>query len=515
MKRIVSFLLLILMTFSMFSCSRDDVTLSYDIDAAPINLDPQSAYDYPSKLIIGSLFEGLLRSSENGEIECAVAEKYSVSSDGLTYSFIIKDDVKWSDGTNVTAHDFVFSFMRLFDATTNSKSVNDFFCILNGKEVYEGTLSPEKLGVKALSDNLLQIKLSEYNSRFLYLLTTAPAMPCNEEFFLETKGKYGLSAKMICANGPFYLSTWKEDYLKLVKNAEYRDKSDVRTDAVIFNIIKDEDKGERFISGKTSALATDSTMLYRLSEKGYNISYNENTTWGILFKTYDSPFANDNIRKALMYDSDHSSMESALPEYYMVAQAVVPSNIRIGEESYRNLAGDTLTFTYNPETAKELYQKGLKEIDETSITKALMIVPKGMGHEEYSAYIPQIWQKDLGLYLAVEVLEPEDYSHRLAEGSFDCAVVSVNGDYNSPYAVLSYFTDYVKGGEFNALLKKAAAEPSEKLACSIYKSAEETLINEGIFLPLYYQSEYFITGKKTSAIKYDFDSKMVDFRMKK
>jgi len=515
MKKIIAVFLLILMSFSMFSCSRDDLVLYYDIDAAPINLDPQSAYDYPSKLIIGSLFEGLLRSLDNGELECAVAEKYTVSSDGLVYSFIIRDDVKWADGTPVTANDFVFAFRRLFDATTNSKSVSDFFCILNGKEVYEGTLTPDSLGVKALSDNLLQIKLSEYNSRFLYLLTTTPAMPCNEEFFLETKGKYGLSAKMICANGPFYLNTWKEDYLKLVKNAEYREKALMKTDAVVFNILKDEDKSERFISGKTSAIATGSTMLYRLSEKGYNISYNENTTWGILFKTTESPFANDNIRKALMYDCDYSSMEAALPEYYALAQAIVPPNIRIGEESYRDFAGDTLTFTYNPEKAKELYKKGLKEIDETSITKALMIIPKGMGHEEYSAYIPQIWQKDLGLYLTVEVLEPEEYINRLNEGSFDCAVVSVNGEYNSPYSVMQYFTNYVKESEFSSLLKNAAAEPSESLACESYKKAEESLINEGIFIPLYYQSEYFITAKKTSGIKYDFDSKMVDFRMKK
>ncbi len=515
MKKIISAFLIVLMTFSMFSCSKDDIILSYDIDAAPINLDPQSAFDYPSKLVIGSLFEGLLRSTENGELECAVTEKYTVSNDGLTYNFVIKDNVRWSDGTLVTAYDFVYSFRRLFDAATNSKSVGDFFCILNSKEVYEGKLSPENLGVKALSKNLLQIKLSEYNSRFLYLLTTAPAMPCNEEFFLETKGKYGLSAKMICANGPFYLSAWKEDYLKLSKNAEYKEKSDVKTDAVIFNIIKDEDKGERFISGKTSALATDSTMLYRLSEKGYNITHNENTTWGILFNKDNSPFANDNIRTALMYDSDYSSMESALPEYYRVAQAVIPYNIRIGEESYRSLVGENLTFTYNPEKAKELYKKGLKEIDESSITKALMIVPKGMGHEEYSAYIPQIWQKDLGLYLTVEVLEPEEYNKRLIEGSFDCAVVSVNGDYNSPYSVLSYFTSYLTDDIFNALLEKAATEPNEEVACGIYKKAEETLINEGIFLPLYYQSEYFVTGKKTSDIRYDFDSKMVDFRMKK
>ena len=104
MRKIISVILVVFISFSLFSCSGKEITLSYDIDAAPINLDPQSAYDYPSKLIIGSLFEGLLRTAENGEIECAVAEKYTVTNDGLTYNFVIKEDVKWSDGTPVTAH---------------------------------------------------------------------------------------------------------------------------------------------------------------------------------------------------------------------------------------------------------------------------------------------------------------------------------------------------------------------------------------------------------------------------
>ena len=121
----------VLFSLLLFSCGKESIPLYYDIDTAPINLDPQSASDYSSQLIINSLFEGLLRSGENGEVEPAAAESYTVSGDGLTYRFVLREDGRWSDGTGVTADDFVFAFQRLFDPDTNSKNAGDFFCIKN------------------------------------------------------------------------------------------------------------------------------------------------------------------------------------------------------------------------------------------------------------------------------------------------------------------------------------------------------------------------------------------------
>lgn len=521
-KAVFSVVLVILLSLILCSCGKNSTNLSYDIDTAPINLDPQSAYDYSSKLLINSLFEGLFRSGENGELEKAVCKEYTVSDDGKKYLFMLRNDAKWSDGTDVTADDFVFAFKRLFDPATNSKSVDDFFCILNSKEIFSGEMDNSELGVRALSSYALEIKLSEYNSRFLHLLTTAPAMPCKEEFFLETKGKYGLSEKMICGNGPFYLSAWKDGYLKVSKNIQYNDAKNVRADSVTFNILEEnEDKTKRFLDGKTSAVSTDKTMLKELSKNNV-ISNNENTVFGIVFKNTDSIFANNNIRKALIYGSDYSSMQKALPEYYTKASAIVPSNIRIGEKSYRELAGSNLTVNYDKDKAKALYENGLSDLGVKKITDAVIIIPKGMGHEDYFAYLSQIWQRDLGFYITVQILEQDEYNKRFINGEYDCAVVSLNGDYNSPYAILSQFLSNsdknvigFSNAEFDKLLKEAVSYPDENKASENYKKAEQILLTEGVFLPLYYQSEYFVTTKKMSLIRYDFDNKMVDFRMKK
>lgn len=516
----------VLFSLLLFSCGKESVPLFYDIDTAPVNLDPQSAADYSSQLIINSLFEGLLRSGEDGQLEPAAAESYTVSDDGLIYRFVLREDGRWSDGTSVTAENFVYAFKRLFDPATNSKNAAEFFCIRNSEKVYQGECSPSELGVKALSERELEITLSEYNARFLHLLTTAPAMPCNEEFFLNTKGKYGLGGKMVLGNGPFYLASWQEESLKLRRNQEYSTDDELEADSVTFNILSAMDvestKEERFLEGKTSAVATDGMNIEALSRKGNQVSHNENTVWGIVFRTENSPFASADIRRALAYDSDYLAMEGALPDYFTKASAIVPQNIRIGEQSYRELAGSDLTPPYDPERAKELYKKGLADQGLESITTAVLIVPAGMGHEDYFAYLSQIWQRDMGLYLTVEVLDAREYQQRLQSGDFDCAVVSLNGDYNSPYAILSQFASSsgknVSGfssGEYDRLLNEAVGQPDEQKAAESYKQAEKLLLKSGVFLPLYYQSEYFVTTRDAALVHYDFDSKMVDFRMKR
>lgn len=516
----------ILFSLLLFSCGKELTPLYYDIDTAPINLDPQSAADYSSQLIINSLFEGLLRSGENGEVKPAAAESYTISDDGLTYRFILREDGRWSNGESVTADDFVFAFERLFDPATNSKHAGDFFCILNSEKVYRGEIPASQLGVRAISATELEIVLSEYNSRFLHLLTTAPAMPCNEKFFLDTKGKYGLSGKMIQGNGPFYLSSWQENALKLRRNQEYSSGDELEAESVTFNILSAMDteatKEERFLDGRTAAVATDGIRIEELSRKGNRVSHNENTVWGIVFRAEGTPFASTDIRRALAYDSDYLGMEGALPAYFTKASAIVPQNIRIGEQSYRELAGSDLTAVYDPEQAKKLYKKGLADQGLEGITQAVLIVPAGMSHEDYFAYLSQIWQRDLGLYLTVEVLEAEEYQQRLQSGDFDCAIAALNGDYNSPYAILSQFSSGsgknisgFKNTDFDRLLAEAVQQPDEEKAAESYKQAEKMLLQSGVFLPLYYQSEYFVTTRDAALVLYDFDSKMVDFRMKK
>ncbi|MDD6032224.1 MAG: peptide ABC transporter substrate-binding protein [Oscillospiraceae bacterium] len=519
-KRALSLLLTLFLLLSVLAgCGRVSQDFYYDIETAPVNLDPQSASDYSSQLVIASLFEGLMRVGEDGGLEPAAAERYMVSNNGLTYRFFLREDGAWSDGTPVTAHDFVYAFQRLFNPDTNAPLVSQFFCLENGEEVLAETLSPEVLGVEAEDDYTLVFRLETYNSRFLYLLTTAPAMPCSESFFTGTRGKYGLAQKTIMGNGPFYLSSWETTALRFKRNAEYRDAS-MTAETVRLNILdKMEDAGsirQRFLEGRTSAAALDSLSGL---EEGIHAASSENTAWGLAFNLNRAPFSEKSIRQALLYSMSLGSGESALPEGAERAKAVIPHNIRLEGRSYRESAGDNLLPERDAEQALSCWRQGLEALGETQLTGLSVIIPEGGGHETAFAYLAQVWQRDLSLYLTVEVLPAAEYQKRLASGAFDLALTSLSGAYNSPHAVLELFQSQGGGNywgfsdsTFDALLTRAETDSNAEEALSLYRQAEQLLIEEAAFLPLYYQSEYFVMSESVTGIVYDFDSRIVSFQ---
>ncbi|MEG2597119.1 MAG: ABC transporter substrate-binding protein, partial [Oscillospiraceae bacterium] len=316
----------------------------------------------------------------------------------------------------------------------------------------------------------------------------------------------------------------KEESLKLRRNAEYISENFPDTDSVIFTILSKmkmpATKENRFLNGKTSAVATDGSQIKTFPEKSGIIESNQNTVWGILFQLKDGAFSNANLRKSLIIDSDFLMMEEKLPLHFQRMRAIVPQNICIGDKRYRDLAGKDLTLPYQPIEAKELYQKGLAELKMKEVANAVIIVPDGLGHEDYLSYLSQIWQRDLGLYLVVEVLDSESYEARLASGDFDCAIASLSGDYNSPSAILSDFssgspknTIGFSNAEYDRLLIAAPKQVDPQKAAETYLQAEKILMEQGAFLPMYEQSTYFVKDQNAAGIRYNFDNKMVDFRM--
>ena len=182
--------------FLFTACEEDDgkgYIFGYNISSNPSSLDPQCANDRQSFLLIGTLFEGLLKCDNEGNIIPAGAHK-------LTYKFKLHENRYWTDvngfSEKVTAKDYVYGFQRLFSPETRAPGAEDLYCIKNSQKIAKGLIPDvSQLGVKAISDYELQITLDYPDSSFLMLLTTAPAMPCNKEYFLASQGKYGLTAK--------------------------------------------------------------------------------------------------------------------------------------------------------------------------------------------------------------------------------------------------------------------------------------------------------------------------------
>ena len=520
--------------FSVAGCSKDDgsgAIFKYDIDANPKTLDPQMTDDINSELIISNVFMGLLRENADGSLSEGVAENYIVSEDGLTYTFKLRTDVYWRyDGEEkpCTAEDFVYGFKRLFDHDTNAPRAEEYYCIKNSKPVHRG-LVPDKsvLGVKALGEYELEISLDYPDPQLPLLLTKAPAMPCNEEFFLKSQGKYGLSAECTASNGAFYVRTWDYDpysktennHLILRRNAKNNETRRVYPQGLNFFIMENGGFVEDFIAGTTSCIAVNDEEA-ALIEGEFSVEEFHNISVGLVFNRSFDPFRSENFRCALASLVDRDAIGSALA-HYESSYAIVPYEVSMLDMGYRELVGSQLTPEYDRERAQELYEKALPQLDKNYFTSARIIVPDESAAQAVS-YIMQEWQREFGFYCIVETLSPEDYRTRLAAGDYEMAVVELSGSYNSPAAYLECFVNgapnnYGKyfNAEFESLMDGA------KVALDLYDSAEEyakaeqVLIDTAAFVPLYYQNEYFYIGEDLADVIYNPFSRTVDFSQAK
>lgn len=506
-------------------CREDDgmnEIFGYDISSNPGTLDPQQANDPYSELVIGNVFMGLLTLGADGSVKDGAASDFAVSDDGLTYNFKLRQDIYWSDGgefeKQCTAEDFVYGFTRLFLPETSAPRAGDYYCIKNSELFHTGKIVDSSLlGVRAKGSFELEITLEYPNSRFLGMLTEPPAMPCCEEFFLSSQGKYGLSAKCTPSNGAFYLKTWNYDpnaitdtnFLVLGRNPKNAEAYGVCPSALNFFICDEEDHIGDFLKGTTDCIS----VANKSPIKGdFGCEEFGSITCGLIFNGDFELFRNEDFRKALSMLADRETMTAAVPEFE-AAGGVVPGHVSMLGKSYRELVGDN-KLGYDAESARKIFSECRSSLDLGLFSGARIIVPDAAAETAVS-YVMQEWQREFGFYC---VVDSENYPQRLKSGDFDIALVELTGDYNSPAAYLEQFGNSGNYAGFadsalDELLRRA--EKSLSSSAALYRSAEQLLIDRAVFVPLYYKNEYFFSAKGSEGIIYNPFSGTINFNSAK
>ncbi|MEJ2513879.1 MAG: peptide ABC transporter substrate-binding protein [Gammaproteobacteria bacterium] len=202
--------------------------------AEPASLDPHHSVGGPAANIERDLYEGLVSTSPGGAPTSGVAASWEVSPDGLTWTFHLRPNARWSNGDPVTAEDFQFSFRRAVDPSTASDYADILAPVLNARAVTGGRLPPEALGVEALDGNTLRIRLEGPTPFFLELLTHPMTFPVHRES-LATHGERFTRPGNLVSNGPFYLAEWVVgSHVKLGRNHNYWDTRNVAIDEVYY-----------------------------------------------------------------------------------------------------------------------------------------------------------------------------------------------------------------------------------------------------------------------------------------
>ena len=514
------------------SCSRDDGTdkaISYSLTDEPKNLDPQMASDNNSLLVIRNIFEGLTRFDQNGSIIPGVAEDWSNNADYTEYTFRLRKNAVWSDEakTPVTAHDFVFAWQRALDPATKSTTCSELFPIKNARAINSGEMKPESLGVTALDDYTLKVSMEYSYAEFVLQTPNAVFMPCNEAFFLTTKGHYGLDDDYIISNGPFVLAArgWNHDnYVRTLRNPDYAGFNKVSPRVLYFGIRSSDTDYFQLLENETVESAVIETKnIGKLEGTDYKYTTVTDTTWGFLFNVEKPALELPAIRRSLMAcvteesctDSDGKSL---IPYGFKSANDIIPPSTHINGKLYRELAGGGFKETFSTETARSNMNKALASVELRRMPNITLICPDDQQIIDLMHGIMRSWQKYLYVYVNIEPLDMSTLQYRINLGNYQIAFYPIAPTKDTPLNTLNRFTsDYPSNPAFmhhpayDKLVEKASTRSNTEDILAAMAAAEKYLNTYVIFYPVYYEVTYFVMQPTVSGIYFSPFDGAADF----
>lgn len=489
-------------------CGDGSRELRLDIPGGVTSLDPQFTTDPTGQLLLRNLMEGLLVRREDGTLDHGVAEDYTVSPDGLTYTFTLREGARWEDGEPVTAHDFVYAFTRMMNPQVTSPYAGDFLAIRGARAMVAGEADGSGLGVTARGDRQLVFQLEEPAPLLLQQLASTGALPCRQDFFEGTRARYGLDRGYFLSNGPFRLSRWENDKaIVLAANQQYWDKEQVLTPSVTCYIGRDNPKG-RFLKGDADLYQLAYEDIQGLDQSRFTYRTRNNTTWSLTFRQTKAALGEVRVRQALVGAVDPAQAALRLPQQYAPTQSPVPDSAILFQRPYRAQAGAVRPIGYLGDQAREPLRAWLLEQELTTLSGLSLLLPQSANLSALGGYLQRVWQDHLLLYINLEILPDDQYQRRLATGEFDMALVALPAVSDGPQGTLDAYRSTSPGNlagvdspQYDLLLQQALAATQPGEAASLYHRAEQLLLEEAVVLPLFNQPTYFAMGKGVQGVE--------------
>ena len=420
-----------------------EAKIIYAISDDPEVMDPTLCSYSRSSIVLQQLFRGLYKLGEDGSIVPALAEGYTVSDDGLVYTFTLRDGCKWSDGSDLTMQDFYYSWTRVLNPETGSKAVSGMWDIKNAKAYYNGECTLDEVGLKLIDDKTLEVTLENPAPWFVSLTSTTVFLPVKQSAIESGDGWTKTPETYVC-DGPFYPVEFKtKERLVFKKNPYYIDADSVKIDTVEIVIIEAaETELAAYQNGEINVadnLSANAMMTYKDTDEYHSVD-----RIGIRymdFNTEHKPFDNKLVRQAfamaidrqLLIDRIIESSESALLGFIPVAQPSLSDPTK----SYREVAGNM--FEEDVAKAQELLAEAGYPNGE-GIGTVQFVVQASNSTKDLAQALQSMWKTNLNVDVEIVTYESKVFWGELDEGNFDIDINGFTCDYLDPSAHLVVFT---------------------------------------------------------------------------
>lgn len=488
MKKVVKSIIGLTLILTIISGCSSGKEAKQAKETAPLNLmspselttlDTSVMLDFPDAIVQTAAFEGLYALDDKDQlIPAAAKEMPEISQDGKTYTIKLRENAKWSNDDPVTAADFEYAWKKMIDPKNGfvySFLVAD--TILNAEEISAGKKSVDELGVQAIDDQTLEVKLKEAKPYFTSVLAFPTFFPQNQKFVEKMGTDYGTTSENVVYNGPFTIENWKQTDLSwdLKKNENYWDQANVKSDKIHYEVVKEASTALNLFEDGQLDVATVTGELAKQNQSNPNYHSYPTATMNYIRlnqkrKNKETPLKNENLRKALALGIDKENLvnniiaDGSKPLYGAVTEGFV-SNPKTGVD-FREEAGDLMT--YNKEEALNYWELAKKELGD-NITLDLMVTDDG-SYKKMGESLQGSLEKLLpGLTINLTALPTETALNLSRESDYDMFLIYWTPDYQDPISTLNMLRTGNDRNYSNVKYDTLLNDASQKYATDIEK----------------------------------------------
>ncbi len=514
------FLLMLVLNWASASTSGEQSLGSVDyasnsitlaLEQEPPQLDSSRSTDSVSGIILGHVMEGLLRVDGNNKLVPGVAERWEITSTGA--KFWLRDNARWSDGSQVTAHDFIFAWQTVINPVTASQYAFFLYPLKNAEAINSRGMAMDQLGARALDDLTIELEFENPISYFDKLLAFSTYFPIKESFFNSTRGRYGSDADTMLYNGPFVITQWVHSaQLRAKKNPHYWDKDSIGLDAINWSYITADTtaKLNLFKDNRIAMVQLDAETLESALYNKWNIKqFADGTIFYIEFNHRDGRLTtNYHLRRAMQLVSNSSEL------VYKVIK--LPGNLpgmslfpswQMGENKLFQLEYPTPEHRVDIDEAKRHLEIARQELGLSSFPPLVMLSSDSPTARKQSEYYQNVFKRTLGLEIKID---QQIFKQRLAKmlaGEFDVVMGGWGPDYEDPLTFADLFASWniQNRGRYNnpALDKQvriAQGSLNQAERMRAFGAIQDILYHDSVVIPNYERGRIYVVDPRVKGL---------------